>query len=277
MAQSARSSARSRPRGDTTVPAGSTAVGASDEPAEPTGAAAGPTDDEQPAGMTAQDLAARRRAALDSTPAEHLPGAPADPSMPANVIVSRGAIDGAQGDGSPGRPVGPAWEGMPIVLQQQPGAAGGKLPSQSAYVIAEFGASSLTRMPGCTTAVSRKEWSPGQLVRRDVYQAAIDEHQRRVATGTVGAALDAELPAGRDQLPPDVVAYGPSDGPALVAPGVHPAAGTATTGGPDDEPPKAPVLTPDTNPGPQAEGGSTDNTAAADAAADGPDEATAGA
>lgn len=221
MAQ--RSTARSRPRdrsGSTAVGDGSAAVGApvaDDATDEPTGAAAGPQDAEQAPGMTAQDLAAKRRAGLDTTPAEHPPGEPADSGMPGSVIVSRQMLDEAQGNGSPARPVGPAWAGRPVVLQNQPSAPGGRLPQGSLYVIAEFGASSSTIMPGTSTPVTRKEWSPGNLVRRDVYEAVVAEHRTRIAEGRDAEPYDAQLPAGRGQLPPDVVATGPGDGPRLDA------------------------------------------------------------
>lgn len=160
---------------------------------------------------TASDLAAKRRGKRSTTPAEHPVGeAPAavHGETPTNVIANRTTVSGF-GSGGPARPVGGVWMGEPLVLTTQPYAPGGRAVESARYVIAECEANEHTIPPNCKTPVVRLLWRKGDRVRRDLYEAVMAEHARRVDAGIADQPIPAALPEGVDQLPADVVASPP--------------------------------------------------------------------
>lgn len=160
-------------------------------------------------------LAARRRSERGGTPPP-MPGErPAGEGDGGGEIIVSRTLMGGFTQGSPVRPTGGVWAGKPIVLENSPHAPTG-VGETSDYVVAAVSATESMVMPGCRTPVSRIAWHAGMRVRRDVYEAAIAEHERRVAEGNAGEPVPAQLPEGVSAVPASAVRQTPIPSPAGV-------------------------------------------------------------
>lgn len=178
-------------------------------------------------------IAARRRQGRrvpTTNPAAIPPGAaPAAVAgeAPVAVIASRTLVSSFH-TGGPARPVGDMWNGKPLVLEVGSSGFAGVIPENSDYVIAECDAQESMTPPNCYTPVNRTLWIRGQRVRRDLYDAVMGAHAQRTADGTALSVDPAELPAGRDALPADVIATPdqPSAGTTVAGPLTAPVQGS---------------------------------------------------
>lgn len=184
-------------------------------------ATAASTDGDTAASIAARRRQSRRRPDPAAVPLGDAP-APVDGATPVSVIASRTLVSSFS-TGGLGRPVGGVWLGKPLVVETHPTGFAGVVPEDPDYVIADCDAQESMTPPGCYTPVNRTLWNKGMRVRRDLYEKVMAEHAKRVATGEALTAPPAELPAGRDELPADVIASSehvgdPTAGTTVVAP-----------------------------------------------------------
>lgn len=128
--------------------------------------------------------------------------------VPNHVVASRTLVSAHLGASGPPNMTGGIFAPeRPLILEARPTGVLA-LPQDDAdgYVVADCDASESYVPAGCYTPISRILWFKGYRIRADLYKAVMDEHAARTATGDALAAPPAELPLGRDQLPPEVIA-----------------------------------------------------------------------
>lgn len=167
-------------------------------------AAAATTDGDTTATLAARRRQARKRPDPAAVPTGEAP-APVGGEQPVAVIASRTLV-AAHSSGGLGRPVGGVWTGKPLVLETSPSGFAGVIPEDPEYVIADCDAQETMIPPNCRTPVNRTLWHRGMRVRRDLYEAVMAAHRERAATGQALTAPAAEMPAGADAVPADVIA-----------------------------------------------------------------------
>lgn len=196
-------------------------------------APAASTDGDTTASIAARRRQARRQPDPAAVPTGDAPAAVAG-ETPVGVIASRTLVSSFH-TGGLGRPVGDTWTGKPLVVEVAPSGFAGVIPESPDYVIADCDAQESMTPHRCYTPVNRTLWRKGMRVRRDLYEAVMAAHAQRVADGTVRTAPPAQLPEGRDALPPEVIA-----GEALVAPTAGTTVATPLVIADTDGPPQLP-------------------------------------
>lgn len=177
-------------------------------------------------GDTTAALAARRRTSRRSKPDPTAvptgqPPAPVAGEAPVAVIASRTLVSSFSSGGL-GRPIGGVWTGKPLVIEVAPSGFSGVIPHDPDYVVADCDAQESMVPWRCYTPVNRTLWRRGMRVRKDLYDAVMAAHRERAEAGEAHTAPPAELPAGADALPADVIAGGeegqPTAGTDVAAP-----------------------------------------------------------